>query len=331
MERIWSIQYLRAFAALAVVFYHALETSPYRFEIGAAGVDLFFVISGFIMWSLTDEKSVGAGPFLWRRAIRIVPLYWAATLAAVAVTAVKPDFFYRADISFENIWKSLLFVPHDSAIGYSPVLWQGWTLNYEMFFYLLVGAALTRPARERLGLLTLTLIALTALGVLMAPEGPAARTYMSALLLEFLAGVFIAHTLKRGLRLGVATSAALIGGGVLAYTALQASGMQFAGPRVLLWGAPAVAIVLGAVHLEQAGRIGRHEGLRLVGDASYSLYLTHSFVVAAVLWTLPDLHFAARALLAAGLSTAVAVALFLGFEKPTTDFLKALPARRRPA
>ena len=122
MEKVWSIQYLRAIAALGVVIFHSLESSEHRFIVGQAGVDLFFIISGFIMASLMSGPEGKPGIFLGRRLLRIVPLYWIATFAALFVTWIKPNFFRSMDPSVSNTILSLFFVPHESATGIAPVL-----------------------------------------------------------------------------------------------------------------------------------------------------------------------------------------------------------------
>ena len=115
--------------------------------LGQAGVDVFFVISGFIMWMVTAEP-VGPAQFLWHRVVRIVPLYWIATLIMAA---------HRSS-SVSDTVNSLLFWPYrDANDELWPVLVQGWTLNFEMFFYLLFAAALIIPRRFQLLSLTAVL------------------------------------------------------------------------------------------------------------------------------------------------------------------------------
>nr|MBA3812498.1 acyltransferase [Caulobacteraceae bacterium] len=92
MKRLASIQYLRGLAALAVVGYHAGQWREGGFEVGRAGVDVFFVISGVIIWRVTAGRDVPPLAFLWRRLTRVAPLYWLLTLAVAAVAAVWPGF-----------------------------------------------------------------------------------------------------------------------------------------------------------------------------------------------------------------------------------------------
>jgi exopolysaccharide production protein ExoZ len=134
-----NLQLLRAFAALAVVFYH----TDYRFGADVhtefQGVAVFFVISGFIMTYITRKD---ASQFLTHRFIRIVPLYWMSTLAMVAAAALASTATW-ADTTWSNLARSLLFIPYRNGAGnIEPLLGLGWTLNLEMLFYLLFGAML---------------------------------------------------------------------------------------------------------------------------------------------------------------------------------------------
>ena len=83
MNTIRSVQYLRAVAAFAVLIFHACEPVGRSFVVGSAGVDVFFVISGFILWHIAAQRQPRPGAFLLGRIIRIVPAYWAVTLAMV--------------------------------------------------------------------------------------------------------------------------------------------------------------------------------------------------------------------------------------------------------
>lgn len=327
MNCVWSIQYLRALAALGVVVFHALESTPYKFHIGQAGVDVFFVVSGFIMTILMLGREDDPRLFLWRRLVRIAPLYWAVTFAALAVSWIKPNFFYRFDGSLENTLLSLLFVPHASADGVAPVLWQGWTLEYEMFFYGLCALCLLAPAGRRLMLLGAALGALTLAGAALPVGGPAGAVYTNPLLLEFAAGVALATAWRRGLMARPLLGAAALIAGLGAFVAHHFGILPVSGLRALDWGLPALLTVAGAVSLEAAGRVPRSRASLLLGDASYSLYLTHGFVVSALVWTAPAAPVWLKASAAAVLSAAAAIACYLVFERPTTQALKRLGER----
>jgi exopolysaccharide production protein ExoZ len=331
MERVWSIQYLRAMAALGVVVFHALESSAHRFPVGAAGVDVFFVISGFIIASLMLGRESDPVTFGWRRLLRIVPLYWATTFAALAVAWIEPDFFYRMDPSIENTMLSLLFIPHASATGgVTPVLWQGWTLEYEMFFYLLCTLALFLPS-HRLLALGVVLTTLVGAGLIARPTEPIPLAYTNPLLLEFAAGMLLAVAWRRRWLNAPWLGVVALLAGIAAYALQQVGVAPTTGARVIDWGAPAIFIVAGALAIEGAGRMPQSLFGLLVGNASYSLYLTHTFVLGAFLWVFPEAPLPLRVAACVVGAVTAAIATYLCFEKPVTEFLKRFGPRRASA
>ena len=145
-----SIQYLRALAALLVVFVHAQEQYPIGGRIipsafGLGGVDLFFLISGFVMTFTAAQRPLTRLDFLKRRVVRIVPLYWTMTLATAGLIFVAPALTRDSHFAWSDLLTSLSFIPHynaGKAGSISPIIKLGWTLNYEMFFYLVFAALL---------------------------------------------------------------------------------------------------------------------------------------------------------------------------------------------
>src|ERR1041384_763192 len=142
-----NLHLLRAFAALAVVYFHitspnGLNLSP---NIGSHGVDMFFVISGFIIAAIGARSP---DRFLVRRFIRIVPFYWTATLAIFALSALVPQYFHSTRPDVVQLVCSLFFVPRQTSYsGMVPTLLLGWSLNYEMYFYVLFALALAIAPR----------------------------------------------------------------------------------------------------------------------------------------------------------------------------------------
>lgn len=330
-RQILAIQYLRALAALAVVVVHNLERSDYPFVVGEAGVDLFFVISGFVMWTLADAQQPSAQVFLWRRIIRIVPLYWAATLVAIVGARLKPGFFWNYDVGFDNVWKSLLFIPHNVASGgWNPVVGQGWTLTYEMFFYVLFAFALLAKARWRFFVPGAMLLLLVAGGVYRRNDDPVWLTYTNPLLLEFLAGIALGALWRRASAREAARPGAWAGGVALLTLGFGALAVESAmhwmpvHDRSLIWGIPAVFIVSGALALERAGRVPRLRLPLLLGDASYSIYLLHAFVTLLVYDLIPGINPTAQMLVATPLSAAIGIASYLLYERPVTGWFKRL-------
>jgi exopolysaccharide production protein ExoZ len=279
-----SIQYLRGLAAFGVLLFHAAERAGGAFGVGAAGVDVFFVISGFIMWVVTCRRTPTPGDFLVRRVQRIVPLYWIVTLV-VAVTAVAvPAAFPAMQVTAAQLLKSLFFVPHYDGGGLiAPLIIPGWTLNYEMFFYVLFAAGLLAPARLRPWLVSAALVALVAIRPLGDTANPIWATYTNPLLLEFGAGVWLGKAWSEGRLPGRRLSWTLVAAGLAGFAATAITGVDVEPARVLLWGLPALALVAGAVSLERRGPIPNWRPLQAVGDASYSLYLIHGLAISAAL------------------------------------------------
>ena len=320
MERnhtLLSLQYLRGLAAIAVV---AMHTGWTRTSLGAAGVDVFFVISGFVM-VMAGGRGQTPWAFLRARALRIVPLYWVVTLATILVTGLD---------DVPRILTSFAFWPHLGFDGGDyPVVIQGWTLNYEAFFYVAFGASLFLAERRRLVALTAALLALVALGRCLPPLGIAVTTYTGPLLVEFLAGAWVCRAWQGGKLPSGRGAVALLATGIVMFAA------QFSiGPsgdwRCLTWGIPALLVVAGTVGLEGGGRVPLLPGLRALGDASYALYLTHLLVqhqLVAVLSPLP-LALALPLMLAA--SVAVALVVHYGIEAPLGTLLRR-PRNAPPA
>lgn len=182
---------LRGIAALAVVIYHAGLRLGLPFEIGQAGVDIFFVISSFIMWTVAG-RGVSPLRFVRDRIARIVPLYWIATLALALGAWV--NLFPRIRITAVHVLESLLFIPHFSPSSPNevlPLLPQGCPLNYEMCFYSLFAHILFLPRIFRAQILIGLLGLLAAVGFGVSPNVLLLKCYTAPLIMEFGAGVLI--------------------------------------------------------------------------------------------------------------------------------------------
>ena len=311
-----NLQVLRALAALAVLYHHsAAYLAKYAglpgTTAGKAGVDVFFVLSGFIMVYISQRRPVGPGRFLTLRAFRVLPLYWATTIAFVALCLVAPA-FARTDPTPGGVLQSLLFIPFDKPNGIvGPLVFLGWTLNYEVFFYVLFAAALALPS------LTVSVAAAcVAIAVLVAAgtasvfspyDQTVAFSWTQPIMLEFVFGMLLAlllgHRKFRPLftasepateaeaatarRIGwVCIAAAAVGfvlGGVVEtgvdQAAYDANVYRTGWVRLALYAAPAVLSVAGMIALERGGRRIRSPLLLAAGNASYSIYLLHPFVL----------------------------------------------------
>ena len=325
---------LRALAALAVVAYHALQWRGGGFDVGRAGVDVFFVISGFIMWHVTSRVgTLRRGAFLWRRFTRVAPLYWLATLGAPSRR--RPGLACIPARGAARVApprpSPLAFVPHLDPRGLPfPTLPPGWTLDYEALFYVIFAAALAGPRSWRGRLVVGALIAVTAFGFLV----PEPFYYLGAnpMLLQFAAGVCLGIAIENGLTPARWVGAAMILAALAWWTAVQAVGLFTELWRPLLWGGPAFLTVAGALGLELDPSAIRApawtaRAARVLGDASYAIYILHLPATALVAHTLgytrPWLFLPAAmaASIAAGLAGRAWV------EKPLLERLRAWRAR----
>ena len=337
-----SIQYLRGLAAMMVVYHHSvrkvLEMSPDSVipysGFGNAGVDIFFVISGFIMWVTTVSTTQTPAYFWYRRIIRVVPLYWFFILAIIIPKLLVPEIFQTTQLEPSHIVKSLLFIPHYHPFVSDqiwPILIPGWTLNYEMFFYLLFGASLFISARWRFPALASAFLFLVLLGQWITSDNPLFITYTDKLILEFFAGIVIGVLYMRGFTLSPVMSISLMGVAIILLIGFETFLLP-GGMRIIIWGIPAILMVFATLSLDTAGKIPRISSLRLIGDASYSIYLSHilSIEVIESLWEIPDwqtdtliaqLTFVAVCI---GTSTLVGIAAFYMVEQPMLKGLRPL-------
>jgi exopolysaccharide production protein ExoZ len=288
MPRFQSIQYLRGVAALMVVAFHVTPSKAGL--IGAAGVDIFFVISGFIMWVVSTARETTAGEFLSHRILRVVPLYWAFTLLLAGTAAAVPSAFSRLQLTADHLLMSLAFIPYlDASTGkITPLLVQGWTLNYEMFFYVVMAVALLFPRRSQLAIIAFVLLSLPVVGMMVPLRPVLVRPYTDPLLLEFLAGLGIGVLWSRGLLPGKSWAMGLVAVSIAGFVLAAMAGEDAERYRVLTWGIPSGLLVLGLLSIESSVGILKFRLGALIGDASYSIYLSHTFVISIASKLLAD-------------------------------------------
>ncbi len=329
MRVLVGIQVLRAAAALAVLLHHAFEKLGVRFAVGAAGVDVFFIISGFIILHSLHARPMAPGAFLWNRTARIVPLYWAVTLGITLIALLAPALMPGLRPDAWRLVASLLFIPHHNPDGdIFPLLVPGWTLNYEVFFYALAALAWAAPVAWRLRIFFGALLALVAAGLVLRPENPVLATWTSGLLLQFAAGGALALAFSRGVVPGRAVGAALLLTGIAGYAGLEWSAWYSERWRFLAWGLPAFCIVLGALALEPRREAAWMGALRRLGDASYSIYLLHTLVVAAMFRLVAPHSPTAFVLAAMAAAVLVGLASFRLFEQPVGRWLRGFSRSR---
>lgn len=326
MGRLYGIQYLRAFAALAVVVFHAAERTGGHFAIGAAGVDVFFVVSGFIMWVIATERPVSPARFLRDRLQRIVPVYWIAT--GVMVAGALVGLFPNLRLTLGHVLGSLFFIPHRSPSNGEvwPVLVQGWTLNYEMFFYLIFAFALALPPKARLAALAGVFVPLAAAGLLLDSRNPFFLTYTDPIILEFLIGALIGKFWLDGKVPGPRAGLGLV---ALALLGFAFVGLTYIGFGPLVFGPLAAALVTGMLALEKGGALRHIRPITYLGDASYSIYLWHTMAISVVaklagLLSLPSPVALAVAIIS---GTAIGIASHELLEKPLVAIFRRKSGR----
>jgi peptidoglycan/LPS O-acetylase OafA/YrhL len=322
-----SIQILRAVAAVLVVIYHVTEKAKtqnignFFFDIGAAGVDLFFIISGFIMMMVsTREKSTIS--FINKRAMRILPLYYIFTTMALTLYLVAP-WAINSQAKETNVLLSYLFIPLENK---PMLLLVGWTLTYEIFFYfvfsLFVFTKNFRWLYISVAMVTFSLISQKYDLFLISYLG-------NNIIYEFIFGIII-HELyrKKGHIITPLTQPnilLILFGVVLLFTS-----STFEYSRVIEFGVPAMLIFIGVINIDS--KINKQNKaismLAYTGDASYSIYLSHLFSIGIITLAFKKLNLFTTDLYEVYFITSVILSLFSGaftykvLENPINNWLK---------
>lgn len=344
---LYNVQVLRAVASILVV--HAHAAGPAGLALGwvdgANGVDLFFVISGFI---ISYVVYLDADQFMTRRLIRIVPIYWISTVALFLLVVMMPTVFRTTSSDVELLIRSLLFFPDPSALHADdgmlhPTLGGGWTLNYEMYFYTMFWFGLF-ISRKWAGL-----IAMAILGTVIAvvnltdlDESRVAHFYGYPIVIEFMFGIvafqIVRYAEDHPLRKYPAVQKAVLALGVAAGLACLAFRTEIfgSGPRWFQAGIPSFVVVVCAVLLESVHDTKVTNKIAvLVGDASYVLYLLHAYIVFGVIrlvvgkrtFSEPVGQLVVLGLMA--ISALAAVLVYRYFEQPILKRLKTIFVRSR--
>jgi exopolysaccharide production protein ExoZ len=352
VSRLHAVQALRALAAAMIVVHHGQAdatvlglttssglTSLERFP-WTAGVDIFFVISGFIMVH-ASRGLFGRGGAVWTflaaRITRIVPLYWAATSLYCCILLLTPDILNSEAPTLAQIVASYLFWPVERADGFiQPIFSLGWTLNYEMFFYVLFALAIGMPRGRAIASVVGILAALVALGALASL--PVAPTFWTRpIILEFAFGMGIGVARYKNWRLPGAVRLSLVAGALIWLAAGPFAPLTQTEWYVLVNnGVPAVCLVAAAAlgHARQRPEGGPERLMVLMGDASYALYLSHPFVIRAVRQILlvagigSSLSYSGFVTLCVLITALLSIPIHLYFERPMTRQARAFLGQR---
>lgn len=281
-----SIQYLRALASLMVVHCHFYEIVLDDFHSwwGGMGVDLFFVISGFVLY-LSTRHSPSPKQYLINRVSRVVPTYWVMTIFLAFILVLSPGVFKSAQFTIPHFLLSLAFFPHwapNSTTSIFPIYAIGWTLMYEWFFYL--SFMLFLAVKKNLLLKLFLFLASFVVGanlILRFNHDFALITFFSSpIILEFFMGVVIAHLyIENKIHIGLPAQLLLVLSAVLMFVVMLDYYEQFG--RVVCAGIPAAMLVFALAGMDMMGQIREIKLFSLLGDSSYSLYLIHPFVYGA--------------------------------------------------
>ena len=290
------IQLLRGIACLLVAFLHISETylSTYHtfflgniFKFGGAGVDIFFVLSGFIITYSNSQfltKPSSITKFLKKRMIRIFPIYW-IVISFLLLMQVALPFFYRTHYQFNgaNLLNTYLLLPnHNMVNGVS------WTLTNELFFYLLFTLALLVPKKKYSMILLFIYLGILLLFPILPFTKNSINGFTDSLFfpmnIEFLLGIIIVllvDTVPKNwcIPLLITGVALFIFGATTTILGEQIFTNRY--NRVLLFGLPSFLIILTLVKYELNTKIYIHNLFIKLGDASYSIYLFHLPLVAA--------------------------------------------------
>jgi len=307
------LQILRITAACMVLLTHATLFASERLDShfgiwrqGAVGVELFFVLSGFVMVYSSIKlmnDSNGWKIFAERRIVRIVPIYWIATSFKVLALVLTSGYVLHARFSVVRTLESYLFLPaFNDEGGIGPVLSVGWTLNFEMFFYFLFALALL--FRADVYKFVGGVLALLGIGSFFRQASwPAASFYLSPLVLEFFYGMVIAKLCLAGKHIPKYFAMPLLG---LGFLDLLVPWSLPSPVGQLHHGIAAALIVYSMASLEDfMSRIPRF--VLYMADASYAIYLFHPLIAPAAPAVLMRLH-----LIYPWLSVACSAALGLG-------------------
>jgi exopolysaccharide production protein ExoZ len=283
-----NIQILRFVSAALVVFAHcidlSLEGSGRSFFVGtsmenfgAVGVDIFFVISGFIIATNIKSTSVDARRFSMNRLVRVVPIYWIYSLPSIIMALQN-----KAPIGV--LISTFLFWPCAGQTIADPALSVGWTLNFEMLFYFAATLyILFQRSAASLFVLLFAFLVFVVLGQFTAT--PVFTFLGNPIIFEFLFGVLLAQCVQ-WIRPGLAVLCGLIalilfslwlvqGFGAISEAEFTTDG-SLSLQRMIIWGVPAALLVACAIGTETARtKSFLTRWLAHLGDASYSIYLTH--------------------------------------------------------
>lgn len=288
-----SIQYLRAIAAFFVLLSHVSEKNmdmfggkmfTFWYHGGEFGVDIFFIVSGFIMSYTTQnihQTPYAFFTFIKKRIIRIIPLYWFLTFVALAVYIVIPEKVNSSGgletVPFQSFF--LLPVQRDEAY----LLNVGWTLRNEFIFYFIfsVGLLFSKNIGTFLVMIVLTLLMIIPSVLDLPSLNDYYYNFLNDLFFEFALGMLLFRLTQKIKNVPITLSIFLIVLGFILFYTLQSGMMELTNIRGVDSGFIALIICFGFVSLEPYFIKKPIELFMKLGVASYSTYLLHPFILSA--------------------------------------------------
>lgn len=285
-----TLQIIRAVASTSVVYFHIGSVPCFRGVgffpcFGGFGVDIFFVLSGFVMAMVAATGQAGSR-FAVNRITRIVPLYWTLTTFLLALAVLKPELLNSTTANLSNYLCSIFFIPYFKENGtLMPLLFVGWSLNYEMFFYVCVWLSLITARKHSPWVIVGLLLAAYIVFGRYADNQTLNRFWGNELMFEFVLGMlaFLAYDKQYLANRSTGVMLAVGFAGYLFMAAAEANALHFS--RLLSYGVPSFLVVCSAGSLESVVNCAPRavvKALVSVGDASYATYLSHPYVTEAV-------------------------------------------------
>lgn len=280
---ILSVQYMRAIASILVLMHHAAwkgeqySTNPMDwFHVGTSGVDLFFIISGYIMCHVVTAKKQSFVIFLKSRCARILPLYWLLTTIALFGFIFFPEKINSSG-GVTDILNSYILFPTNNKY----LIQNGWTLSYEFYFYVIFSIGFFFDGICKYVVPAAIIIFLVIIGAVLAiPASSTCNFFFSFFLLEFVYGI-IAFLILKKIKFSKYTSVCMLLLSIVCMVYVNING--FSGYRVLYYGLPCFVLFVSLVSLERFCQIYKNNWIlrffEKLGESSYSLYLVHPFVL----------------------------------------------------
>lgn len=269
--------------------------------------------------------------FLYRRSIRIAPLYWLVTIAFFMLL-IRPQGFLPDSQQAAHFIKSILFIPHFHS-EYTDKIWPlyigGWTLNYEMFFYVICAIGIF--CKRMVVVVSVCIILLVLLGWQYSGDSPLILVYTDSVNLQFLAGIYMGVAFCRS---NIAFGKAFLLVGVVMIVSAMSGALAMEYTKQVIYIA-ACGVVFGALAWTQ-GRVQKsNKVFLLLGNASYSIFITHGLVLYKIVLIMNFFPVAGVAkFIFVVIATSfcciiIGIVIHLWVEKPVTSYLKSLPLRVR--